>query len=638
MMFLRLFAATCLLPTIAEAALASATSIADAVAYHSANYEIMRKDYTEEGCQESWGNFPTRTSTSSIELASMDSKGKPNTCTCGMIYDLARMSLEVLREADELGSQNNIFLDIPFAPSEETRTESAGVGAGGITTTTPTALESAIMAQTPNSNTVCSNGFAGDWPCENVDLIAHLPLNSFLTSDTLESPRTANDLWGWTHESETGNREFVIWGVRSGFYFLEVTGFDPIVLGYLPETKGLSATAGDVKVLADFAYMGSEAGDHGVQIFDLKRLLTIDPQNDCVSDKYCQQLDVDAYYNGNSTLYVGYNHNIVVNEDNPNFVYVVGMDRQGICPGGLHVIDVSDPINPTIAGCFGDDGYVHDAQCVSYNGPDSFYKDSEICFCYNEDTVTILDVTDKSDMKIVSKISYGETAYTHQGWLSSDHTHIVFGDEFDERRYGLKTRTLVVNVESLQNPGSPVNFFGRTNAVDHNQYIVKATSQGYNVVDHRDTDLIYQANYRAGLQILQVIDYETADFVEVGYFDTYPSDDDANLSGAWSVYPYFRSGLVAISNFNEGLFLVKPKLKSSLVAPPEKICSDDPNFRYQNKNFRDCEWVGNANTPKKVRKRCRFDWKGTTVKNYCRETCGKAGFGPCKTELRGSRR
>jgi len=642
MTFLRLFAATCLLPTIAEAALASATSIADAIAYHSAHYEILKEDYTKAGCQESWGKLPTRTSTSSMELATMDSKEK--LCTCGMIYDSTLLSLEVLREADQEGNKDNeggdasirtnsISIDIPFAPSEETK-------AITVTTTKPTALESWIMARTPNSNTVCSEGFAGDWPCQNVDLIAHLPLNSFQTTDTSIAPDHANDLWGWTHESETGNsdREFVIWGVREGFYFFEVTGFDPILLGYLPPTGGLSALQGDVKVLAGFAYMGSEAGDHGVQIFDLKRLLTIDPQNDCVSDKYCQQLTADQLYNGNSNFYVGRSHNIVVNEDNPNFVYVVGADRSGSCRGGLHVIDVSDPTNPTTAGCFGDDGYVHDAQCVNYNGPDSFYKDSEICFCYNEDTVTILDVTDKSDMKIVSKISYGDTAYTHQGWLSSDHTHIVFGDEYDERSGVGKTRTLVVNVENLQNPGDAVEFFGRTSAIDHNQYIVKATSQGYNFINHRDTDLIYQANYRSGLQILQVIDYETADFVEVGYFDTYPFDDSANFNGAWSAYPFFRSGLVAISSYEGGLFLVKPNLKSSLVPPSEKICSDDPNFRYENKNRKDCEWVGNAKTRKKVRKRCRFAWEGTKVKNHCRETCGKAGLGPCKAELSGSRR
>merc|ERR1712224_322951 len=137
------------------------------------------------------------------------------------------------------------------------------------------------------------------------------------------------------------------------------------------------------------------------------------------------------------------------------------------------------------------------------------------------------------------------------------------------------------NVETLTSPGAAKAFSGRTEAIDHNMYIVKATAKGqdYNIVKYRDTDLIYQANYRAGLQILQVVDYEKADFVEVGYFDTYPANDRKKFTGAWSVYPFFQSGLVAISSIDEGLFLVKPNLGSSLVPPTEKDCSDDPDFR-----------------------------------------------------------
>ena len=52
-------------------------------------------------------------------------------------------------------------------------------------------------------------------------------------------------------------------------------------------------------------------------------------------------------------------------------------------------------LNPTFAGCFDDDGYTHDVQCVVYSGPDADYTGAEICFASNEDTVTIVDVTDK---------------------------------------------------------------------------------------------------------------------------------------------------------------------------------------------------------------------------------------------------
>ena len=93
------------------------------------------------------------------------------------------------------------------------------------------------------------------------------------------------------------------------------------------------------------------------------------------------------------------------------FVYSVGSHT---CTSGLHVVDVRDPLNPQFAGCFGQDGYVHDAQCVIYKGPDADYQGQEICFCYNENTLTIVDVEDKNDMKMLSRVPYDNVYYTHQ--------------------------------------------------------------------------------------------------------------------------------------------------------------------------------------------------------------------------------
>ena len=78
------------------------------------------------------------------------------------------------------------------------------------------------------------------------------------------------------------------------------------------------------------------------------------------------------------------------------------------------MIDVRDPRNPRFAGCFGGDGYVHDAECVIYRGPDVEYFEQEICFCYNEDTFTIVDVTDHANAFVISKTGYMTVGYTHQ--------------------------------------------------------------------------------------------------------------------------------------------------------------------------------------------------------------------------------
>ena len=104
-----------------------------------------------------------------------------------------------------------------------------------------------------------------------------------------------------------------------------------------------------------------------------------------------------------------------------------------------------------------------------------------------------------------------------------------------------------MNVEDLENPGNIREYLGSTTATDHNLYVARHKKDGY----------IYEANYRAGLQILRVDDYAMADLVEIGSFDTYPDDDSSDFAGAWSVYPYFKSGLLAVSSIEEGLFLVK---------------------------------------------------------------------------------
>lgn len=611
----------------AAAAATSTEQVAAAIAHAKALYETLEQEYIQEGCLETWGDFP-------LSLSSQPTNAKKikggNLCKCGLIYDLAIAHLVTSDDEEEAlakASSGGAVLPDPAKPM--------------------TRVESWVAERTPHRATPCTDGRAAIFECDHVHLFAHVPLVAFETSDpeifnsTYEIfPESGNDLWGWT--SRTTHREFVAWGIADGHLFLEVfPDAQPILLGYLPSTGGTKNLWHDVKILGDFCYMGSEAEGHGMQIFDMKKLLEVNPSTDCVDPGYCQVLEWDAIYTGNATYPISTSHNIVANEES-NFVYIVGGSKGG-CRGGLHVVDVSDPLHPQTAGCFGGDGFVHDAHCVNYKGPDpEFSQDNEICFCFNEDSLTIVDVTDKSDMKILSKLTnYDEPFYTHQGWLSTDHSHIVFGDEFDEYVGAVsKTRTLVVNVEDLRNPTNIQEYRGRTSAIDHNQYIVKAPG----------TDLIYQANYEAGLSILQVLDYETADFVEVGHFDIFPFDDKSRFLGAWSVFPYFPSGLVAIGGIHMGLFLVQPDLQGALIDPttpaqfptpkptPTRVCprTENPKRRFTlkgNGNVRTCASMESM-TQKRAEQFCgrrvlRGNNSKRRVRNECPITCGKLGLGPC---------
>ena len=89
---------------------------------------------------------------------------------------------------------------------------------------------------------------------------------------------------------------------------------------------------------------------------------------------------------------------------------------------------------------------------MSYEGPDTNFGGKEIAFCCNENTVTIVDVTDASDCTLISSASYDGVNYTHQGWLTEDHKYFICNDELDEQNLGINTTTFIWDVTNLSEP------------------------------------------------------------------------------------------------------------------------------------------------------------------------------------------
>jgi choice-of-anchor B domain-containing protein len=396
---------------------------------------------------------------------------------------------------------------------------SAATVAAAVPTTAP-------ATSTSLTGTPCVGGLAGDYPCESVDLLAHLPLATFSSP----APDNGNDCWGWT-DPLTGI-EYAIATYSNGTAFVDISDpLNPVHVGFLP-THNTETLWRDVKTYADHAFIVSEASGHGMQVFDLTQLRTVTNPPVTFAET--------AHYDG-----VGNVHNIVINEST-GFAYAVGANQ---CSGGLHMIDIRDPQNPTFAGCFSADGYTHDAQCVSYHGPDTEHRGSEICFACNEDTITIVDVTDKQNPVQLSRFTYPDVAYVHQGWLTDDHVYFIQDDELDEWSFSVGTTTYSWDVTDLDNPVLAGAREAATPAIDHNQY-----TRG---------QLIYQANYTAGMRILDLDGVATGTLVESAYFDTHPAGDQVDFDGAWSVYPYFASGVVIINTMDEGLFIVRPSINQS---------------------------------------------------------------------------
>ena len=380
----------------------------------------------------------------------------------------------------------------------------------------------------------CEEGAASAFPCSEVDMV------SFLTRREIGARRgiQVNDVWGW-EDPETGH-EYALVGRTDGTSFVDLTDpLNPVFVGDLPKTATANQSLWrDIKVYKNHAFVVADgAGAHHMQVFDLTQLRDVtDPP---------VQFTETALYKG-----IYSSHNLVINEET-GYAFAVGNSSGGdTCGGALHMINIQDPLNPTFAGCFADTrtgrgtGATHDAQCVTYIGPDADYRGREVCLSSNGSALSIADVTDKENPVAISIAEYPNVAYTHQGWLTEDHRYFFLNDEGDEASEVVDaTRTLIFDLADLDDPLVASEYMGPSSAIDHNLYI-------------RD-NIMYQTNYVEGLRLIDVTDPENP--VEIGHFDTVPygPNDNSPVLGAWSNYPYFDSGIIVVTSGREGVFFLK---------------------------------------------------------------------------------
>ncbi|MEO8624054.1 MAG: choice-of-anchor B family protein, partial [bacterium] len=292
----------------------------------------------------------------------------------------------------------------------------------------------------------CANGMATAFECSNTGLLSFMPISA------VGGKRGVNlsGSWGWT-DPVTGHDISII-GRTDAAAFVDVTDpTHPRYLGDLPRTKGANMSSWrEIKTYKNYALIVSDgSGDHhGIQIFDLTRLRNV---------KTPQRFAEDAHFDAGSI------HDIAVNEAS-GYAYAVGTASGGErCSGGSLMINMKNPLKPEFAGCFADvgtgrakTGYTHDILCVMYKGPDKRYTGHEICMGSNETTVSIQDVTDKKNVKVLSHADYPTPGYTHQGWFTEDQRYFFMNDETDETgnigKSAEGTRTMIFDVADLEQP------------------------------------------------------------------------------------------------------------------------------------------------------------------------------------------
>ena len=119
----------------------------------------------------------------------------------------------------------------------------------------------------------CVQGFAGQFPCRNVDFQAQISLNQFTSQ-----PASAANVWGFVDLND--DREYAVVGLSNGTAVVEVTDpANPRQVGTIP---GNNSPWREVKIYQEFdapanrfrafAYITTEAPNSGLQVIDLSGL------------------------------------------------------------------------------------------------------------------------------------------------------------------------------------------------------------------------------------------------------------------------------------------------------------------------------------------------------------------------------
>jgi choice-of-anchor B domain-containing protein len=392
----------------------------------------------------------------------------------------------------------------------------------------------------------CANGIAGTFPCHNVDFLAQVQLQ-----EIPGQPTSASNLWGFVDLDD--NREYAVLGHRTGTAVIDVTTpGSPVIVGNIP---GSSSSWREIKVYQvrdpatgthrAYAYVSTEAPGGGLQIIDLGNL----PGSVSLANTLSE-------FSTSHTLYIS-NVDYATNMALPGrqaFLYIAGSNVAG---GAFRIYDLVDPVNPVlVTPSPTGSGYMHDStsmlitdgrttQCSNAHNP------CEVLVDFNETSVDLWDVTEKSAPVRLSSTSYPTATYVHSGWPSSDQRYIIVHDELDELRRGLNTQIYTLDVADLRTPTLVTSHVGATSATDHNGYTIG--------------NRYYVSHYKRGLVIFDSTN--PVALSEIGSFDTYlsPTANSAGTDGAWGVYPFLPSGTLLVSDIENGLFLLQ---RNETLPPP----------------------------------------------------------------------
>jgi choice-of-anchor B domain-containing protein len=311
-------------------------------------------------------------------------------------------------------------------------------------------------------------------------------------------PGTAySDIWGYSAEG----REYAFLGVTGGTSIIDVT--DPSNPQEIVLIQGPLAPPyewRDLKTYSHYLYITSEGfSGGGLQIVDLSML----PDTAFLVNTYNQTFTSA--------------HNLYIDD---GYAYVVGTSS-----GGMHILDLTNPVNPVQVAYYGSSGYVHDV-----------YVWNDTAYVSSENTYDLVNLTNKSNPQLINQSAALPGIYAHSGWLTEDKRYFIACEEFNVRDltiWDLQDRsTWNLTVSTWQMSGSnPI----------HNVFILG--------------DYAHLSYYKDGYVVLNVSDPANPQFA--GQYDTYPGSGGGTYNGSWGVYPYLPSGNTIVSDMSTGLYICR---------------------------------------------------------------------------------
>jgi len=317
-----------------------------------------------------------------------------------------------------------------------------------------------------------------------------------------------NDVWGYVSPSGT---EYALVGVQTGLSIVNISNpANPVEQAFIP---GPTSVWRDIKTWGNYAYVmyDSYSGGpaQGILIVDLSNIATT------TNPQYYTFFPV---VNGQTYDRA---HNLYIDEN--GVLYVFGAN---IGVGGALMFDLTQtPTNPGFLGIF-NDYYFHDGMARG----DTLWGGA----IYQGLWVAV-DVSNKANPQIIGSYATPYT-FTHNCWISDDNETLYTTDEISNAVIGIYD---VSGFGALEEIGRATSQNPNSGVIPHNTHV--------------DGDFIVTSYYRDGVTVHDVTyPYNP---VLTGYYDCSPQFSGNGFNGAWGAYPYFPSGIIAVTDIENGLFL-----------------------------------------------------------------------------------